>query len=75
METNQQEAVLEGHTSYISSVCISPDGKNIISGSEDKTTRIWDIETNKEEAVLEGHTDIVISVCISPDGKKIISGS
>jgi WD40 repeat protein len=51
------------------------DGKKIISGSYDKTIRIWNIEALKEEDILEGHSDSVSSVSISPDGKKLISGS
>ena len=33
----------EGHSSYVNSVTISPDGKYIVSGSRDKTIKIWDI--------------------------------
>jgi WD40 repeat protein len=49
--------------------------KKIVSGSRDKTIRIWNTETNLQEAVLKGHTLYVSSVCISQDGKKIVSGS
>jgi WD40 repeat protein len=33
---------LEGHTHYVRSVAYSPDGRRIISGSGDRTIRIWD---------------------------------
>ena len=58
------------------SVAYSPDGRHIISGSSDKTIRIWDAETGAAVGKpLEGHTNWVQSVAYSPDGRHIISGS
>ncbi len=65
--------VLRGHESGVLCVAITPDGKKIVSGSRDKTIRIWDLETGKELKVLSGHTDAVYSVAITPNGKQIVS--
>ena len=40
--------ILEGHEYLISSVAYSPDGKFIVSGSWDKTVRIWNLADGKE---------------------------
>ncbi|MEE1020396.1 MAG: WD40 repeat domain-containing protein [Bacteroidales bacterium] len=32
---------LNGHSSFVNSVAYSPDGKKIVSGSQDKTVKIW----------------------------------
>ena len=58
------------------SIAYSPDGQRIISGSSDKTIRIWDAETGAAlSRSLKGHTGDVWSVAYSPDGRHIISGS
>ena len=66
---------LEGHSYGVSSVAYSPDGTKIISGSTDKTIKIWNANTGECLQTLEGHLDIILSVAYSPDGTKIISGS
>jgi WD40 repeat protein len=64
-----------GHTGKINSVAISSDNTFIISGSEDKTIRIWDVASGKLINVLEGHTSRVSSVALSKNDQFIVSGS
>jgi WD40 repeat protein len=50
------------------------DGKLIVSGSNDHTIRIWDLETGQTLGPpLRGHITYVLSVAISPDGQRIVS--
>ena len=65
-----------GHTGILYSVCYSPDGTRVVSGSGDKTIRIWDAESGAVVGEhLIGHNGEVNSVAFSPDGQYIISGS
>src|SRR5258706_6995 len=65
-----------GHTRPIQSMCYSPDGTRVVSGSDDKTIRIWDAESGTVIGEpLTGHTQEVNSVAYSPNGRHIISGS
>ena len=66
---------LEGHLGEVLSVSYSPDGTKIISGSRDKTIKIWDANTGECLKTLEGHSSYVWSVAYSLDSKRIISGS
>ena len=44
-QTGQETLTLKGHSGYVLSVSFSPDGKRIVSGSADKTVKIWDISS------------------------------
>jgi predicted NACHT family NTPase len=46
-----------------------------VSGSSDKTVRLWDTATGASLQTLEGHSDSVMSVAFSPDGTQVVSGS
>jgi len=64
-----------GHHDPILSIAVSPDGKQIVSGSKDHTLKLWDTDTGREIRTFNGHTDVVGSVAFSPDGKYVLSGS
>ena len=65
----------EGHTNSVKAVAVTPDGKHAISGSDDNTLKVWDIESGEELQRLEGHTRLINAVAVTPDGKRVISGS
>jgi WD40 repeat protein len=53
----------------------SPCGSMIVSGSGDKTVRIWDISSGRCRCVLTDHSHWVRAVCWSGTGDRVISGS
>ena len=44
-QTGQETLTLKGHSDIVWSVSFSPDGKQIVSGSPDKTVKVWDISS------------------------------
>jgi WD40 repeat protein len=56
-------------------VSFSPDSRRIVSGSSDKTIKLWDVPTRKLISTFQGHYNTVWSVSFSPDGHHIASGS
>ncbi|MEG4861575.1 WD40 repeat domain-containing protein [Microcoleus sp. K1-B6] len=66
---------LTRHFDSVNSVAISPDGQTLVSGSRDKTIKIWQLSTGRELRTLTGHSNGVCSLAISPDGQTLVSGS
>jgi WD40 repeat protein len=67
--------VLEGHVHSVRAVTLSADGRRVVSGSDDKTLRVWDLEGEAPPRLLQGHTDSVRAVALSADGRRAVSGS
>jgi serine/threonine protein kinase len=67
--------LLGEHTSLVTSVAISPDGKRLVTDYGDKTLKVWDADTGQEIRSLKGHSRRVHCVAISSDGKRLVSGS
>ena len=66
---------LTGHTHFVWSVCVSADGKRVLTSSADATLRLWDADTGQCLRVFKGHTDRNIGAILSPDGQHVLSGS
>jgi WD40 repeat protein len=65
--------VLRGHDGPLYAVAISPDNRWVVTGSADKTARLWDLSA--KPVVLRGHDGPLYAVAISPDNRWVVTGS
>jgi WD40 repeat protein len=63
-----------GHADGNTCIALSKDGKRLLSGSADKTLKLWDVKTGQAIFTFTGHEGIVRSVALSADGKWAVSG-
>ena len=68
-------ATLTGHTSTVNCCAVFGEGRWAISGSNDRTLKVWDLETNTVIATLTGHTRGVNCCAVFAEGRRAISGS
>ncbi|GAB2510450.1 hypothetical protein GCM10027167_10600 [Nocardia heshunensis] len=68
------ERILQGHDGRITSVAVSADGKHIVSGSSDKTVKVWELANGHLQRTIEAHDREVSAIAVSADGQRIVSG-
>lgn len=64
-----------GHTGTVTDVQLLPDGKHLITGGDDKTVRVWELQTGKQLRSFQGHMTGVLAIAARPDGRQIASAS
>jgi len=77
--TWQQIAILEGHTSIVSSLSLFQNDRLLASASYDETARLWNLDANLPVGPPIQHEDPgrgagVSSAAISADGKQLLTG-
>ncbi len=68
-----------GHTAKIKQVLFTPDGKEVITVSDDKTIRIWNVATGESARILrppvgDGSEGMIYAAALSPDGQILAIG-
>lgn len=64
-----------GHTKSVAAVTFSPSSNLLVSGSKDKTVRLWDTTSGSALQTLSGHDMQVEDLSFAPDGRLVASAS
>jgi WD40 repeat protein len=71
-QTGQEPISLKGHTSEVTSVAYSSDGKRLASTATNGTVKVWDAQAGQKPLALRGAEGS--SVAFSPNGNRLVSG-
>jgi WD40 repeat protein/tRNA A-37 threonylcarbamoyl transferase component Bud32 len=71
--TGQEAARLTGHTNAVRSIAVSRDGRQAVTGGDDRTLRLWDLHGGREIQRFAGHRAEIIGVALSDDGRFVVS--
>src|SRR5260221_274301 len=66
-------SALKGHSAMVNGLAFTPDSRSLLSGSDDGTLRLWDVERGESLRVMEGYTASLYDIAWSPDGTQLVS--
>ncbi len=64
---------LQGHTQWVYSITLSPDGNVLATAGADSTIRFWNVQDGQEVQQLHGHKGQISCLAFSPDGRILAS--
>jgi serine/threonine protein kinase len=69
-----QDRLLRGQKSAFTAAALSSRGNYVLTGGEDRSVRLWDLESRTEKLQVGTQDSIVSAVALSPDGRYAFSG-
>ncbi len=77
LATGKQTMALLGHTAKITCLAFDSDSRHLVSGSEDQTAKVWDLNEPKfpEVANFQGHAATIRAVAFNADATQVLSGA
>jgi WD40 repeat protein len=72
--SNAELRFLQGHTALVTHLVVSADGKRIVSGSFDRTARLWDVDTGRELARFDNGNIVYAATFLRDDAILVASG-
>jgi WD40 repeat protein len=66
---------LLGHSEHVVQVAYLPDGCTLVSGSDDGTVILWDLESSEARQVLSGHQGPIMALAVSRTGERMVTAS
>ena len=70
-----ETVIQKGHELSVLTVAVSPDSNYVVTGSRDKSAKLWELSTGREVRSFLGHQASVNCLDFSSDGKFIVTGN
>lgn len=70
-----ETVIQQGHELAVVAVVVSPDSNYLVTGSRDKSAKLWEYSTGREVRSFLGHEATVRTAAFTPDGKFLLTGS
>jgi WD40 repeat protein len=74
LTTGAQRVIRTGHTGTVYAVALSADGHVVVSGSADRTIKVWDVATGAAKRTIRENNS-VLSVALTPDARRLASSA
>lgn len=65
LENGKKTTEFDAHCGDVVTISLAPDGQTYLTGSVDRTCKLWDVRETSPRQVFVGHTADVNSVCVS----------
>lgn len=65
---------LVGHAGRITAIAVTPDGRHVVSGSGDRTLRVWNLPEGTLRTVISGRPDVPVALAIVTGGRRVVTG-
>lgn len=63
-----------GHADAVTCLAVVPGGRQVLSGSHDRSLRLWDVDSGTQLQTFQGHTEGIRCVAVASRGKQALSG-
>jgi WD40 repeat protein len=75
MTTGQKQFEFVGHMDRVSSIAYSPDGRRVLTGSEDRKVKLWDASNGQDLMTFGDGANRIRWVAFAGDGQRLAAGT